>query len=156
MFKFNLKFIFISIFIILISCGYTPIYSKKNNILYIKEIKYFGDEEISNELKTVLERYKIKKKGDKSINLNITSSQNKKITQKNTKGEASSYEIALVVMFEAKSNNIIISKKTIKEKNIYSSKNTISQEKNFEKRLIKNMSRKISNQIILDITQKLE
>ena len=78
MFKFNLKFIFISIFIILISCGYTPIYSKKNNILYIKEIKYFGDEEISNELKTVLERYKIKKKGDKSINLNITSSQNKK------------------------------------------------------------------------------
>ena len=64
--------------------------------------------------------------------------------------------MTLIIIFEAKSNNKIISEKTIKEKTIYSSKSTISEEKNFEKRLIKNMSRKISNQIILDITQKLE
>ena len=156
MFTFNLKFILISFFIILVSCGYTPIYSKKNNIIYLENIKYLGDEEINNELKTVLGRYKIKRDDSNKINLIITSSQNKKVTQKNTKGEASSYQLSLIITFEAKSKNNILIKKTVKEKSIYASKDTISKEKNFEKRLIKNMSRKISNQIILDITQKLE
>ena len=35
-------------------------------------------------------------------------------------------------------------------------KNTKSQEKDYENRIIKNMSRQIANQIIMNVTQKLK
>ena len=49
MFKFNIKFLLIIFFVTLVSCGYEPIFSKKNNIIYIKEIQYSGSEIITSE-----------------------------------------------------------------------------------------------------------
>ena len=60
MFKNSIKYLLISALVFLLSCGYTPIYSKKNNILYLDKISYSGDQIINDELKIVLERYKKK------------------------------------------------------------------------------------------------
>ena len=156
MFKFNIKFLLIIFFVTLVSCGYEPIFSKKNNIIYIKEIQYSGSEIITSELKLILERYKIKKNTNQNITLIINSSESREIIQRTTQGEPNSYEITLSVIFEVKNNENTLSKRTIKKRSTYAKKNTKSQEKDYENRIIKNMSRQIANQIIMNVTQKLK
>jgi len=156
MFKNSIKYLLISSLVFLLSCGYTPIYSKKNNILYLDKISYSGDQVINDELKIVLQRYKKNIDSEKLVDLVINSSQTKKIIQKNTKGEASSYEISLFVNVEAKYENKIILNKILKRKGMYAAKNSRSEEKTLENRLLKNMSREIANQVVLDTTHKLK
>ena len=49
----------ISLIFFLTSCGFTPIYSKNNNVNFsIEQVNFTGDRELNNFLKTNLDQYK--------------------------------------------------------------------------------------------------
>ena len=77
----------------LTSCGFTPIYSKKNFDFQINSIQFEGDREIKAILLSNLSGYKTKKKDKYNYDLNIKSEKKIEIASKNTKGEATVYKI---------------------------------------------------------------
>ena len=66
----------------LTSCGFTPIYSKKNFDFQINSIQFEGDREIKAILLSNLSAYKTKKKKKYNYNLNIKTEKKVKLPLK--------------------------------------------------------------------------
>ena len=135
--------------LLLVNCGYEPIYIKKDNsLIKIGKINFSGDEKIN---KKILSSAGIMQTNDitNSYLLVINSKKNKEIVSKNNAGNATSYKISVSVNI-----SIIqpIDKKVIKSKLFSSSftynnnenKFQLSQdEKNILNNLIESTSKKI-------------
>ena len=92
-FKFSLVFIF------LVSCGYTPIYSNlKNKDINIEIQKISGNQEINNLIIQKLSRYQNK---DSELVYNIEAKSNfeKSILTKDTAGNATNFRLNLNITF---------------------------------------------------------
>ena len=80
----NLKKIIITLsFLLLLSCGYEPIYSKKqinNNNFSIKTINFIGDSKVNQLLKNKLKKYLNNEKKTNELNLNLNSRVEKIVT----------------------------------------------------------------------------
>ena len=83
----------------LTSCGFTPIYSKKNLDFQINNIQFEGDREIKAILLSNLSAYKTKEKDRYNYDLNIKSEKKVEIASKNSKGEATVYKININSIF---------------------------------------------------------
>ena len=109
----------------LLSCGYQPVYLNKD-ILDFKysEIILEGDNEINKNIINILS---IKEnKEDKSLDkLNLSSTYKIETTSKNTKGEAASFRITVIVNLEVKdiNNKNIQSKNFVKQFTLNSRQN---------------------------------
>ena len=144
-------FIFPIFFLFFLSCGYTPIFSKKTVNFSIENIEFLGDEDIKEKINHTLSSYKNKLGKEKTISLIITNSKNITIVSKNSKGEANTNRIAVNVNVK-----IILAKNNIVEKDfskssIYDVIDRKSEQKLNENKLIENLSGEIAQQIILEI-----
>ena len=149
----KLKKIFIlpGLFLFFLSCGYTPIFSKKDVNFSIENIKYLGDKDVKEKISRALSSYKNKPNKEKKISLIITNSKNIGIASKNSKGEAQTNRINVDVNVQ-----IILTKNNFLEKNfnkssVYSVIDRKSEQKLIENKLIENLSGEIAQQIILEI-----
>ena len=149
----NLKKILISLALLLflLSCGYTPIFSKKDVNFSIVKIELLGDKDVRKNINSALSSYKNKPDKEKTIELVITNSKNTTIASKNSKGEAQTYRISVDVNVK-----IILAENNFFEKNfnktsIYTIINSKSEQKLIENKLIENLSNEIAQQIILEI-----
>ena len=154
MIKFNKIFVFFTLFLILSSCGYSPIFSKKDVNFSIEEIEFFGDRYIEEKINYTLSSYKNKSGNEKKVSLIITSSKNTITASKNSKGEAQTNRISIDV-----NAKIILAKNNIVEKNfskssIYDILDRKSEQKLVENKLIENLSNEIALQIIFEILKK--
>ena len=146
-------FILLTLFLFFLSCGYTPIFSKKDVNFNIENIEFSGDIDVNRNISNALFSYKNKPDKEKKISLVITNLKNTTIGSKNSKGEAETYRIGIdanvkIILAE---NNFI--EKNFTKTSIYSVVESKSEEKLIKNKLIENLSNEIALQIIFEILE---
>ena len=136
----------------LTSCGFTPIYSKKNLDFQINNIQFEGDREIKAILLSNLSAYKTKKKDKYNYDLNIKSEKKVEIASKNTKGEATVYKININSIVEVFLDDKLLLTKHYNNSSIYLSEKKIIKMKEVESRNLSNLSSKLASEIILTLS----
>ena len=136
----------------LTSCGFTPIYSKKNLDFKINNIQFEGDREIKAILLSNLSAYKTKEKAKNNYDLNIKSEKKVEIASKNTKGEATVYKININSIVEVFLDDKLLLTKHYNNSSIYSSEKKIIKMKEVESRNLSNLSSKLASEIILTLS----
>lgn len=136
----------------LTSCGFTPIYSKKNLDFQINNIQFEGDREIKAILLSNLSTYKTKEKDKYNYDLNIKSEKKVEIASKNTKGEATVYKININSTVEVFLDDKLLLTKHYNNSSIYSSEKKIIKMKEVESRNLSNLSSKLASEIILTLS----
>ena len=149
----NLKKIIITLsFLLLLSCGYEPIYSKKqinsNYNFSINTINLMGDNKINQILKNKLIRNLNKEKKSIELNLNLDSRVVKTITTKDKKGNPIIFSIKIMTNLEVFENEILKGKKKFEEKFEYNNKSNKFNLKQYEKNIKDNLISKLSYKII--------
>ena len=141
----------LALFLFFSSCGYTPIFSKKDVNFSIEKIEFTGIKDVKENINQALSIYKNKPGKTKQISLVIINSKNITIASKNSKGEAQTNKISVdvnakIILAE---NNII--EKNFSKSSIYDVIDRKSEQKLIENKLIENLSGEIAQQIILEI-----
>ena len=136
----------------LTSCGFTPIYSKKNLDFQINNIQFEGDREIKAILLSNLKTYKTKEKDKYNYDLNIKSEKKVEIASKNIKGEATVYKININSTVEVFIDDKLLLTKHYNNSSIYSSEKKIIKMKEVESRNLSNLSSKLASEIILTLS----
>jgi len=144
------------IFLILLffqNCGYTPIYSKNQNVdFYIESITFNdGDSDLAEHIKFNLNKYLNQKDGKKyKINANI---QYKKVeTNKNTLGEAEEYDLSSNIIFKIEGDNLSEIIK-IKESSKMDNFNDEFEEREYEQIVKKSMARSIVSKLLIQLSR---
>jgi outer membrane lipopolysaccharide assembly protein LptE/RlpB len=140
------KFTIVIALIILTGCGFTPMYSKKNNNNFsIEQINFSGERELNNFLKIGLTRYK--SSSDKKFFIDVESEFSKNILTKDKTGKATNYELIANVTFKLKSNKKIefAEKKIIK--NLNDNFEQTKQERSVKQIFATSMINKLINQL---------
>ncbi len=143
--------IFPIFFLFFLSCGYTPIFSKKDVNFSIESIKFLGDKDIKEKINHSLSNYSNKPNKEKKVSLIINSSKKINVASKNSKGEAQTNRISIEanVKIILSENNFLT--KSFSESLIYNIIDRKSEQKLTENKLIENLSNKIALQIIFEI-----
>ena len=137
--------IIISLILFLNSCGFTPIYLKKNDIKFsIEQVDYSGDRDLNNFLKINLNQYK-NEKIDNKISIDAKSTYKKIILSKDGTGEVTNYQLEAEVIFLIKSNNKEIK---IFEKKIIDAMSDKFEEARYERIIKQNFASSITNKLI--------
>ena len=136
----------------LTSCGFTPIYSKKNLDFQINNIQFEGDREIKAILLSNLSAYKTKKKDKYNYDLNIKSEKKVEIASKKIKGEATVYKIYINSIVEVFLDDKLLLTKHYNNSSIYSSEKKIIKMKEVESRNLSSLSSKLASEIILTLS----
>ena len=142
--------ILIIIFFFLQNCGYAPIYSKTNNIIYkftILELQ--GDNEMNNSFSSHIKKY-TNNDSNKLFKLKVQTNYIKNILTKNKKGEATSYSIKKTIEFEIINYN---NKKFIFEEEIKSaSMDNQFELKKYENTIKRNFIQSKTDEFILNLS----
>tara|TARA_B100000795_G_C22782962_1_gene433265 strand:- start:1296 stop:1760 length:465 start_codon:yes stop_codon:yes gene_type:complete len=141
-------------FLLLSSCGYEAIHSKKNAINYdffITELNFIGDREVNSKIKKKLNYYTLSEK-DKNFILDISSSVEKIALAKNISGETTSFKIKVSVSAKVLINNIIKNKFLIIENFNYSNNTNKFDLKKYEDEIKINLAEAISDKLIFKLS----
>ena len=101
------KKIILTLLLLLSSCGYEAIHSKKNSIDYsfsVSELTFVGDRTVNLKIKEKLNNYTLGKK-DKDFILKISSTSEKIILAKNIAGDATSFKNTISINIKVLMNN---------------------------------------------------
>ena len=145
----RLKNITILFFILIVGCGYQPIFSSKDVNFSIGKIEVKGNEKLNRILIKNLQNYKKISKGTKLYDLKIITEDKKIISTKNTKGDPKTFRIEIINELEVLNNNILISKKIFKENQNYNNKSSKFELNEDEEKTLNNLVEKISEDIII-------
>ena len=144
-------FILLTLFLFFSSCGYTPIFSKKDINFSIESIEFFGDRDVKEKISHALSSYKNKPNKEKKVSLIINSSKKINVASKNSKGEAQTNKINIdaSVKIILSENNFLV--KSFSKSSIYTVIDRKSEQKLIENKLTENLSSEIALQIIFEI-----
>jgi len=136
----------------LLSCDYSPIYSKNNSYnFYIESVSQEGNSEINTLIRSKLKKYQLAKDA-KKITINSISTFKKSSQSKNKSGNTDQYLLNLEVKFFVKSadneKNFIL-----KEKFIMKNFANEFDEKNYERTIKNNMTELIVNNLIIQLSR---
>ena len=144
------SFILLVLFTFILSCGYEPIYSKKqiikNSDFSISKIITSGDRNLNIKIERKLKNYSDKNK-NKIYTLKITSEVLRTVIAKNTKGDATIYKLNIIV-------NILANNQDNKESKIQFTKN-FKYDNNEDKIELKRYEEEIKENLVDSITQDL-
>ena len=149
----NLKKIITTLsFLLLLSCGYEPMYSKKkidsNYNFSINTINFKGDNKVNQILKNKLRQKINKEKKSTELNLNLNSRVSKNITSKDKKGNPIRFSIKIMINLEVFKSEILKGKKNFEEKFEYNNKSNKFNLKQYEKNIKDNLISELSYKII--------
>ena len=139
---------YLIIFILFVSCGYTPIYQTDEISKFkLGIINHSGDKKIGRDLLNNLQRYK-DKKSNNIFDVYLTTIKRENIVSKDKKGDPSSYKIELEINLDliGKNNDKKFSKKFIKE-TTYNSIDDNFKQNRYKKKLEKNLTSQILQEI---------
>ena len=140
-------------FLLLSGCGFKVLNKTELRSFQIKEIVTKGDSKINFLIKKNLMNNFSRSKANESVLLNISSTKNKEIKEKNIKNQITKYKISLITDVKID----LIGAKVNKKFKIYSDGSfdiasshatTINNQNNLEKILAKKTSEKIINELI--------
>ena len=113
------KIITILTFLLLLNCGYEPIYSKKkletNYNFTIKTIVFSGENIINQNLKNNLKNYINKETKPIKYDLNINSNSNRSVTSKDKKGNPELFSLKVTINLEVFENDKLKNSKVFNE-----------------------------------------
>ena len=149
----NLKKIISTLsFLLLLSCGYEPLYSKKqinsNYNFSINAINLIGDNKINQTLKNKLKKNLNKEKESREFNLNFNSKVIKTVTSKDKKGNPIRFSIKVIINLEVFENEILKGKKEFEEKFEYNNKSNKFDLKQYERNTKDNLVSELFYEII--------
>ncbi len=146
-----MKKILVILLLILNSCGYQPLYSKKDiGKFNAKEFNFLGDKDINKylisslQIKVDKENYEYKK---------ILIENNKKIieTSKDSKGKPDSLKMIIVIKFLFENKNNILTEKTISKEFSYKNKDNKFDLSLYEDDIEKNLIDSIVDELTIFI-----
>ena len=143
------KIFLLLIFLLLSSCGYEAIYSKKNSINYnfsISELNFAGDRDINVKMKERLKNYTLSKK-NKNYKIKISSTSTKTIVAKDTADNATSFKNTVTINVEISTND--------KLKNSFVMSESFNFNNNSNKFSLKRYEREIKNNLAETLSEKL-
>ena len=139
-------------FLLLLSCGYEPIYSKKQinrNYNYsINNINYIGDNKVNEILKKQLQKNLNKEKKSTELNLNLNSRVEKVIASKDKKGNPKRFTIKIIINLEVYESEILKGKANFEENFEYNNRPNKYDLREYEKNIQDNLTTKLSDEII--------
>ena len=140
--------IIVCLILFLNSCGFTPIYLKKNDVQFsIEQVNYSGDRDLNNFLKINLDQYK-NEKIDNKISIDAKSTYKKIILSKDGTGKVTNYQLEAEVIFLIKSINKEIK---IIEKKIIDSMDDKFEEARHERTIKQNFASSITNKLTSEL-----
>ena len=140
--------IILSLILFLNSCGFTPIYLKKNDIKFsIEQVNYSGDRDLNNFLKINLDQYK-NEKIDNKFSIDAKSTYKKIILSKDGTGKITNYQLEAEVIFLIKSINKEIK---IIERKIIDSMDDKFEEARYERTIKQNFASSITNKLTSEL-----
>jgi len=136
--------------LLLPSCGYEPILNNKNYEFSINIDKVNGDQKINSII--INNFYNLKGK-DKKYDLTISSTKEKNIISKDSKGDPSIYELLININYSVEKDGKILIVNNISRKTTYNNITDKFELENYEKNIINHLSRSISDKIINSISE---
>ena len=143
------KITIIIFFLLLLSCGYKPIFSSSEANFSITEIKLFGKINIGSKIKKNLNIYRNVENKNTFYSLKINADQKKNVISKDAKGDPKIFEIQISVDLTILENNKVKSKKNFKESFTYNNSTNKFDLKRYEKNIEDNLIKKIITKITL-------
>ena len=148
------KQIILLLLLLLSSCGYEAIYSKKNSVNYnfsVSELNFVGDKTVNLKIKEKLNNYAQAKK-DKDFILRISSTSEKITLAKNTAGDATSFKNSVSVNVEVLMNNKFKSNFVILESFNYNNISNKFNLKKYEEEIKNNLAETASDKLIFKLS----
>ena len=148
------KQIILLLLLLLSSCGYEAIYSKKNSVNYsfsVSELNFVGDKTVNLKIKEKLNNYAQDKK-EKDFILKISSTSEKVILSKNTAGDATSFKNSISINVEVLMNNKFKSNFIILESFNYNNISNKFNLKKYEKEIKNNLAETASDKLIFKLS----
>ena len=148
------KQIIILLLLLLSSCGYETIYSKKNSANYdftVSDLSFVGDRAVNLKIKEKLKNYAQDKK-EKDFILKISSTSEKVILSKNTAGDATSFKNSVSINVEVLMNNKFKSNFVILESFNYNNTSNKFKLKQHEKDIKNNLAELASDKLIFKLS----
>ena len=150
---FQKKIIFL-LLLLLSSCGYEAIYSKKNSSNYIfsiNDLSFVGDKTINLTIKEKLSVFTQNKK-DKDLVIKISSNSQKIILSKNTAGDATSFKNAISINVDVLMNDKFKNNFVILENFNYNNISNKFDLKRYEEEIKKNLAETASDKLIFKLS----
>ena len=148
------KQIILLLLLLLSSCGYEAIYSKKNSVNYnfsVSDLSFVGDKTVNLKIKERLNNYAQGKK-DKDFILRISSTSEKKTLAKNTAGDATSFKNSISINVEVLMNNKFKSNFIILESFNYNNISNKFNLKKYEEEIKNNLAETASDKLIFKLS----
>ena len=148
------KQIILLLLLLLSSCGYEAIYSKKNSVNYsfsVSELNFVGDRTVNLKIKEKLNNYAQAKK-DKDFILRISSTSEKITLAKNTAGDATSFKNSVSINVEVLMNNKFKSNFIILESFNYNNISNKFNLKKYEDEIKNNLAETASDKLIFKLS----
>ena len=150
---FQKKIIFL-LLLLLSSCGYNAIHSKKNSVNYnfsISELNFIGDRKVNLKIKERLNNYTQNKK-DKDFILKISSTSEKIILAKNVVGDATTFKNIISINVEVLVNNKLENNFIIIESFNYNNISNKFDLKKYEEEIKINLAETATGKLIFKIS----
>ena len=154
MYKRKISSFLIILSFLIYSCGFTPQYAGFKNLefdLVIDNVS--GDRDFNNVIKSQIKRYDRERDDVEKIKISYESDYEKVILTKNTKGEATKYNLKVKVIFDISSENFSTKILFEDEFSIDKIEDTI-EENNYIKIVKSNFAERAIEKVISSIRQK--
>ena len=148
------KQIILLLLLLLSSCGYEAIYSKKNSVNYsfsVSDLSFVGDRIVNLKIKEKLNNYAQAKK-DKDFILRISSTSEKITLAKNTAGDSTSFKNLVSINVEVLMNNKFKSNFIILESFNYNSISNKFNLKKYEEEIKNNLAETAADKLIFKLS----
>ena len=140
--------------LLLSSCGYEAIHSKKNSINYdfsVSELSFVGVRTVNLKIKEKLNNY-VQDKKDKDFILKISSTSEKITLAKNTAGDATSFKNSISINVEVLMNDKFKSNFIILESFNYNNISNKFNLKKYEREIKNNLAETASDKLIFKLS----
>ena len=143
------KIILVLSFLLLVSCGYQPIFSSKTSNFLIEEIIYNKNDKISLKIRNNLTYLSKAENYIRVIRLKLSSEKKIDISSKDSKGDPLVYKMTISTNVEIYSNNELTIQKNITKNFSYKNTENKFDLKQYEKTIENNLIETIKEDIIL-------
>ena len=139
---------------ILNNCGYTPIYSSKDNNFYIKKLSQKSTSKLNSKIVNKLKKFS-NPNSENTIKLEISSNKKIETTQKDQKGDPSKFQMTVLLNINIlNKNNYEINKtKSYTENFDYNNNSNKFSLKQYEKEIENNLINKIVERSIIYLSE---
>ena len=148
------KILLLLFFLLLSSCGYEAIYSKKNAINYnfsIKKLNFVGDKVINLKMREKLSSYTLNKK-NKNFEIKIYSTSTKIVASNDTTGDATSFKNTVAINVEVSANDKLRNSFVMSESFNYNNNSDKFSLKRYEREIKNNLAETISDKLIFKLS----